>query len=776
MLSKFEELKQDIQNSRLSAIKDHLLSSPELLTFRNENGDTALMVASRLHHIHHKPSDLLGAVSGDTPTVAISSSQYMRNKFSDTMANSVRDYIPVIRTIINTCVEHNANSALETALIEATTRGYTETVKELINAHIDINVCDTQKNTALIIAARNGELDIVRELIKEKANSNLQNTDDETALMLAAQNGHCDIVKELIDAYGAHLEAEDLRDALMIGIFNGDLDVVKTLLHEKTKLNEHTLSVLFNFALHEGHLHIVNELINSSVKLTLEIQEEIKTTLDFTDLHFAVWMGDISTVKRLIADGADLELADKQGKTALMLAADGNHADIISDLLAAGANNPYIDIEDPAQIKKDFQTIDNRTLWTLVERGHYDFNPHRHVKIWLSNNPDVFMNDENQLRLVKMRADCPGDEINLVYDSQLLSEASRLKLLSFCSKNNIQPINVRNLIPECLENNEEKQLINIYEDEISHLHEGGNLAAASDILRWLRPVIRKGIYSDFDVQVKTKGLPQKLEVFEEIIVPIGSHKTTNNTISLLNKNNTEALLVNNDVIAVLNPESEKLKIIQQHIINSCQPKTVVDNISIAISDSETLIEEFNKIITPEFVDKFPQKMTPREFRGNIKSIVEKFIPDDAIEVSEEIKDKEMQRLEKKLYLKSVISSTGPSSVMSLFQEPSPGATPEYIDSHVAAFALNSYPSISKAFASTQACVLHAENKIEAYKDCTGGDMSWTNEGETNIQSREKTLHTNATKIQTAYRDSIVRMRNDSKNTNDTNDQSGFKIK
>ena len=256
MLSKFEELKQDIQKSKLSAITYHLSRSPELLNFRDANGDTALMVASRLHHMHHKHSDLLGAVF-DTHRVEVSGSHYTRNEFSDAMDKSVTDYLPVIRTIIKTCVEHNAKNVLEAALIDAAMRGYTETAKELINSHININACDRQKDTALIIAARNGELDIVRELIHGKADLNLKNTDGETALMLAAQNGHCDIVKELIDAHGTHLEAENLRDSLMIAIFNGDLDVVKILLHERAKINEHTLSVLFNVALHEGSLHIV---------------------------------------------------------------------------------------------------------------------------------------------------------------------------------------------------------------------------------------------------------------------------------------------------------------------------------------------------------------------------------------------------------------------------------------------------------------------------------------------------------------------------------------
>jgi glucosyltransferase Lgt1/2/3 len=49
----------------------------------------------------------------------------------------------------------------------------------------------------------------------------------------------------------------------------------------------------------------------------------------------------------------------------------------------------------------------------------YSFAPHRHVKIWLSKDSDIFLNLENQIRLVKMRDINPKDTINFIYDSRL---------------------------------------------------------------------------------------------------------------------------------------------------------------------------------------------------------------------------------------------------------------------------------------------------------------------------------------------------------------------
>ena len=198
-----------------------------------------------------------------------------------------------------------------------------------------------------------------------------------------------------------------------------------------------------------------------------------------------------------------------------------------------------------------------------VEHTRYEFNPHRHIKIWLSNDPNVFMNVENQLRLLKMRAACPGDAIRLVYDSHLLSEQAQAELFKFCSKNKIEALNVRDIMHECLADPQESALLRIYEDEITHLDAGGNLAAASDILRWLKPLCRLGIYSDLDVHVTTKELAPAIEVFGDVIIPSGTYKLFGDE---------ECLVANNNAILVANIDSEKIKSIQKYMLTSCQPK------------------------------------------------------------------------------------------------------------------------------------------------------------------------------------------------------------
>jgi len=97
------------------------------------------------------------------------------------------------------------------------------------------------------------------------------------------------------------------------------------------------------------------------------------------------------------------------------------------------------------------------------------------------------------------------------------------------------------VIPFCLDA-EEKNLITIYEQELAEMHDGGNLASASDIVRWLKPVYSRGIYSDFDTNITTKTLDAKIIVEAPILANIGSVKYT---FAGLPTNDLESIALNN---------------------------------------------------------------------------------------------------------------------------------------------------------------------------------------------------------------------------------------
>ncbi|KTD06585.1 putative glucosyltransferase Lgt1 [Legionella gratiana] len=179
----------------------------------------------------------------------------------------------------------------------------------------------------------------------------------------------------------------------------------------------------------------------------------------------------------------------------------------------------------------------------------YQYNPSFHVKIWLSNDPAVFMNLENQIRLIEMREKNPHDLIHLVFDSTLLTHASVQALHEFSKENNIALIDAHT-VDEKLVLGNEKKLYSFYKEEVSNLNAGGNLGVASDILRWLSPVFRKGTYTDFDVPINTQNIPSHISVEMPLLLNIGSLKI----------GKKEFILANNDFVAIVDEVAAKNEI------------------------------------------------------------------------------------------------------------------------------------------------------------------------------------------------------------------------
>lgn len=188
----------------------------------------------------------------------------------------------------------------------------------------------------------------------------------------------------------------------------------------------------------------------------------------------------------------------------------------------------------------------------------YYSNPHLHVKIWLTNNRDVFMNFENQKRLIEMREKNPKDTIHLVYDSSLLSPKALQEMKDFCKENNIIGVDIEDHKEKLITDNE-KKLFAHYKDEVMHLSDGGNLAVASDILRWLRPVYTLGSYSDFDFPIDTSAFPERVTVDSPLLLNVGTLKI----------GKQQLIFTNNDYISVVDADAaqEQIERIQKGIIS-----------------------------------------------------------------------------------------------------------------------------------------------------------------------------------------------------------------
>lgn len=117
-----------------------------------------------------------------------------------------------------------------TALIEASYRGYEDIVAYLIEHEASINHANYMGNTPLMMAVLNKKEAIVDLLIKASACVNQSDINGMTPLMIACGKGYYGVVERLIEA-GADqtLVDDDGDDALKLAYQHGDYQIIELL-------------------------------------------------------------------------------------------------------------------------------------------------------------------------------------------------------------------------------------------------------------------------------------------------------------------------------------------------------------------------------------------------------------------------------------------------------------------------------------------------------------------------------------------------------------------
>lgn len=88
----------------------------------------------------------------------------------------------------------------------------------------------------------------------------------------------------------------------------------------------------------------------------------------------------------------------------------------------------------------------SRDVLTHTTSDQIPLNLHSHVKIHLSTDRTRAIDIDTQLRLIRMRENCPGDKIYLAYDSKLVNDNAINDLKIFCKKHFIMPLNIQEII------------------------------------------------------------------------------------------------------------------------------------------------------------------------------------------------------------------------------------------------------------------------------------------------------------------------------------------
>ncbi|KAG8445614.1 hypothetical protein GDO86_010406 [Hymenochirus boettgeri] len=217
-----------------------------------------------------------------------------------------------------------------TPLIWAARKGHLESVKSLLQMGADVDQEGANSMTALIVAVKGGYTDTVKEILKRNPNVNLTDKDGNTALAIAAKEGHTEIVQDLLDA-GTYVNIPDRNgDTVLIGaVRGGHVEIVRALLHKYADIDirgQDNKSALY-WAVEKGNATMVRDILQCNP------DTEITTKDGETPLIKATKMRNIEVVELLLDKGAKVSAVDKKGDTPLHIAIRGRSRKLAELLL-----------------------------------------------------------------------------------------------------------------------------------------------------------------------------------------------------------------------------------------------------------------------------------------------------------------------------------------------------------------------------------------------------------------------------------------------------------
>ncbi|XP_015219420.2 ankyrin repeat domain-containing protein 50 [Lepisosteus oculatus] len=226
-----------------------------------------------------------------------------------------------------------------TALSLAATRGSVEVVRTLLDRGLDENHRDDLGWTPLHAAACEGHRGVCAALTERgsMARVNELDNDGRTPLILAAQEGHCDTVKLLLDRRSpiSH-RAYDGHSALSAAALENHREVVEHLLRRGADpdVRDAEGRPLLYLLVLEGCLDMAS-LFLEKANVPLESQDAEGRTA----LHVASWHGQLEAIRLLLQHGANANAQDVEGRPPLHSAAWQGHASAASLLIESGGAN-----------------------------------------------------------------------------------------------------------------------------------------------------------------------------------------------------------------------------------------------------------------------------------------------------------------------------------------------------------------------------------------------------------------------------------------------------
>jgi ankyrin repeat protein len=242
------------------------------------------------------------------------------------------------------------SQAADAPLVRAANAGDLATVQRLLGERADANDAAADGSTPLLWAAYHGDLAMVQSLLAAGAQVDAANRYGVTPLLQASRAGDAPIIEALVER-GADVELAhpDGETPLMAAARVGRVPAVEVLLANGADPNVQDFfqqQTALMRATAEGHVAVIDTLLKAGANPNLQARVTALTerknadhpTGGFTALMWAVRNGSVPAVERLVAGGADLNLRNGDGATAMMIAIVNDRFDMAAKLLELGAD------------------------------------------------------------------------------------------------------------------------------------------------------------------------------------------------------------------------------------------------------------------------------------------------------------------------------------------------------------------------------------------------------------------------------------------------------
>lgn len=193
--------------------------------------------------------------------------------------------------------------------------------------------------TPLHRAAQNGDPDRIIQLFEAGWSLYVQDHEGKTALNVYEETQHRDLYKNLCERLVSKPSEEEIDERIILAAREGRVNEILDLLKQRISpmsTDEHGHSALFK-AVEHGQASVIDCLLQAELANSKELVRQKENQWQDTPLHRAAFKGRPDIMKQVLKFLPDIEDQQKEGKTALFVAADWDHPEVAQLLLDKGA-------------------------------------------------------------------------------------------------------------------------------------------------------------------------------------------------------------------------------------------------------------------------------------------------------------------------------------------------------------------------------------------------------------------------------------------------------